>query len=143
MRKDREIWFGYAVNCIKVYPARKAALEELHSMNVTPSYSGGSGSRAPRRATELTAVRELPEGQMQEYEAVRKALEYFKRRGYRDMEKFVSMVYWKKSHTITGAGQKLNLQPSTARRWNYMMKVKVGEGLGRIEDAEEYLRAHR
>ena len=84
------------------------------------------------RQTETLALRELPTTQAREYEAVRRAV------ATEDPQhlKLIDLLYWKQSHTIMGASDKMKIGERTARRWNgdFIRKVAFIYGLMDLED---------
>lgn len=115
MSKPRQPWWGYARNMIRIYPERKKELEELHSQQVT-AMNCGPGGCGNKRRTENIALRQLPKSKQQEYDAVNKAIETTLKlkNGCSRME-IISLVYWKKSHTLEGAGCKVGYAYKEAR----------------------------
>ena len=65
------------------------------------------------------ALRELPEINRRELEAVRRAIEETRAmpNGEERLE-MVRLVFWKRTHTLEGAAMKCHVSYVTARRWH-------------------------
>ena len=117
MSKPRYPWWGYTRNIIRAYPARKKEYENLHEPSVTANMSGMPGGGDVSRGTEDIAIRELPFTKQREYEAVKRAIEATERLwNGRERLKIIELVYWRKSHTLDGAGYKVGYEYKTARK---------------------------
>lgn len=118
MSKARHNWYGYVQNMIRDYPRYCAQLDALHQQSVTANYSGMPRGGAASRTTEAIALRELSETEQHQYDSVRLAIEQTKNMpDGEDRLRMVSMVFWKRSHTLGGAAMVLNVSFSTAKRW--------------------------
>lgn len=132
MSKARYNWWGYVQNMIRDYPRYCAKLDVLHQQTVTANYSGMPGG-GTSRATEKTALRELSTPEQRQYDSVRRAVEKTaKMHDGKPMLELVSMVYWKRSHTVNGAAIALNVSYTTANRWKRMFIYSVAEFYGLI-----------
>lgn len=119
MSKPRYRWWGYIKAVIRSYPALKKEYEDLHEQSVTAKYSGMPGAGNVSRGTENIAIRELPSTKQREYEAVKRAIESVcLLRSGKDRLALVDMVFWKKSHTLSGAAYKLSISDTTAQRYH-------------------------
>ena len=104
---------------IRAYPALKRAESELKRQKVIPSYSGMPKPSGASRSTEETATRELPKGQQRELDAVRYSIETTNRYRNGDLRiKMIDLVYWRNTHTLTGAAMALHVSIDTARHWH-------------------------
>ena len=131
MSKPRYDWWSYAKSMIRKYPALKAELAELHEVSTTAPLSGMPRGTDVKRQTETIAIRELPKNKQREYEAVRRAvLQTGQLRGADTRLGLVDLVFWRRSHNITGAAQKLYISPSTARRYSAEFITLVGKNFG-------------
>ena len=132
MSSPRYDWWSYVKNMIRRYPDMCRKYNELHSPNISPSLSGMPRGGDTTRQTETLALRELPTTQAREYEAVRRAVETEEPKKL----KLIDMLYWKKSHTVMGAADKLNIGERTAKRWNgeFIRRVAFIYGLMDLED---------
>ena len=119
MSKPRYKWWGYIKAVIRSYPGLKKEYEDLHEQSITAKMSGMPGGGGVSRGTEDIAVRELPYTKQREYEAVRRSVEatMLMKTG-KDRIGLVDMVFWKKSHTLSGAAYKLNISETTAQRYH-------------------------
>lgn len=97
----------------------QAAYHDLHIQSSTANYSGEPRGAGASRTTETIAIRELPNTQQREYEAVCRAVKTTERmNGGRDRIKLIDMVFWKRSHTLQGAALAIPCSYRTARRWH-------------------------
>lgn len=119
MSKPRYKWWGYIKNVIRAYPSLKKEYEDLHEQSVTANMSGMPGSGSVSRGTEDIAIRELPYTRQREYEAVRRAIETMSLQPNGEIKlKIIDLVYWKRSHTLEGAGMRVGYEYKTARQIN-------------------------
>ena len=115
MSRPRYRWWQYAKNVIRAYPELKREYDALHEQAITANVSGMPGSGCTGRGVESVALRELPKPKQREYDAVRKTISIIERmKTGKDRLRLIDMVFWKKSHTLTGAAMALNLSYETA-----------------------------
>ena len=108
MSKPKNIWWNYARNMIRVYPDRKREYDALHEQSLAINMSGMPGGGGVSRPLENIAIRELPGVKQREYESVRRAIEETRRfKNGEHRMKIIDLMYWKNSHTMAGAGQKV------------------------------------
>lgn len=132
MSKPRYRWWGYVKNIIRAYPDLEKRLQETKEPSITANPSGGSGGKGVSRKVETAALRELPREEQREYEAVRQAVLITQQmRTGRDRLKLIELCYWKKSHTLEGAADKIHISYDTARnyQWEFIMQVAYQKGL--------------
>ena len=140
MSKPRYPWWQYAKNIIRQYPALKKMHDKLHRQSITPSTSGIQGGGGVSRGTENTALRTLPGKKQLELDAVQQAIEATARLTTgNDRLKMIDIVFWKESHTLSGAAYAIGISYDTAINYHgdFIMLVAYFRGL--IE--EEELRA--
>lgn len=137
MSKPREGWWSYAKWVVRKYPERCRELEELRS-------GGGGSEHAPgapqgiSRPTEQKALRELPRIKQREYDAVRLALDAADLRTYPALRRdLISLVFWRRTHTLQGAAMVLNISYDSARLWQRTFLRDVGRYLDLCEDYSE------
>lgn len=119
MSKPRYRWWGYVKNMIRAYPGLRREYEDLHEQSITANMSGAPGGGGVSRGTEDIAVRELPYTKQREYEAVKRAVEATRLTPTgKDRLELIDMVFWKRSHTLSGAAYRLNLSDTTAQRYH-------------------------
>lgn len=115
MSRPRYNWWQYVKNVIRAYPELKREYDALHEQAVTANVSGMPGGGSAGRGVESVALRELPKPKQREYDAVRKTIAITERiKTGKDRIRMIDMVFWKKSHTLTGAAMALNLSYETA-----------------------------
>lgn len=115
MSKPRYRWWGYVKNVIRAYPGLKREYNELHEQSITANMSGAGGSGGISRGTEITAIRELPRPKQREYDAVKSTILVTEQlRTGKERLKLIDMVFWKGTHTLSGAALALNISYDTA-----------------------------
>ena len=131
MSKPRYGWWGYMKYVLRQYPTHKRKLAELQSMRMTQSYDGGNHSGGITRAAESSALRQLPADEQREFDAVERVIKTTAQ--YEDGEertRLLDMVFFKQSHSLTGAAVKLNVSYSTAKRWHNRAIVQTAIEMG-------------
>lgn len=140
MSKPRYKWWGYVKSIIRQYPALKQEYEALHEQSVTASITGMPGTGAESRDTEDIAIRELPYTKQREYEAVKRAVASVNQsQTANDRLALVDMVFWKRSHTLSGAAYKLNLSYTTAQRYHGEFVIAVARYYGLMDTERDGL----
>lgn len=132
MSKPRYDWWSYVKGMIRRYPELCAKQEELRKTNLSPDLSGmphGHGKISDPVAD--AALRELPEINRREMEAVRKAIEETKRLDTGEERlRMVQLVFWDRTHTLEGAAQKCHISYITACRWHKDFILLTGKIFG-------------
>lgn len=131
MSKPRHYWWPYIKAVIRHYPELCREWEELKTISATPNYDTighGSGISKP---TEQVALKLLPRVKQQEFDAVREALQEIEQKpDGRHKIDLIRLVFWKRSHTLTGAAMTIGISYRTARRWQtefiYLTAEKYG-----------------
>lgn len=132
MSRPRYDWWPYVKGMIRRYPALRLELQQLQGQSITPNYSGVSVKSGTSRSTELTAIRELPTTNQREYEAVRRAIEATERMtASRDRLRIIDLVFWKRSHTLSGAALMIPCHYNTAQKYHadFILTVAAFYGL--------------
>ncbi len=105
---------------IRRYPELCAKEKALRETCLSPKLSGQPGGKG--RASDPTAdaaLRELPEINRRELEAVRKAIEETRRLDTGEERlRMIRLVFWDRTHTLEGAAMKCSVSYVTARRWH-------------------------
>lgn len=137
MSKPRYRWWGYVKNVIRAYPALKREYDELHEQSVTANMSGTGGTEGISRRTESIAIRELPKPKQREYDSVRRTILVTEHlRTGKDRLKLIDLVFWKGSHTLSGAAMALNISYDTAVDYHgdFIMLVAFHKELVTIDE---------
>ena len=120
MSKPREIWWSYVKAMIRRYPELCAKEAELHRQSLSQSITGmphGRGKISDPVAE--AALRELPDKQQRELNAVRGAIA--NTRALPDGEerlRMIKLVFWDRTHTLDGAALELHRCIATIWKWN-------------------------
>lgn len=132
MSKPRYPWWSYAKSMAYRYPELCARQKALHDTTITPAYGGTpGGGRGRADKTADAALRELPEVNRRELEAVREALRYISTQKNADKRlEIIKLYYWRKSHTLYGAALKMGVHEQTAKEWNGEFIKKIAENFG-------------
>ena len=120
MSKPRYDWWPYVKGMIRRYPELCARQEELRRTKMSPNLTGMPGAHGQTSDPVAdAALRELPEINRRELEAVRQAIEETRAlpNGEERLE-MVKLVFWKKMHTLDGAAMTCHVSYITARRWH-------------------------
>ena len=108
MGKAKEPYWTYVKTIIKEYPDLKKKLAIPLEQRVT-SFIGLDG-----------VIHDLPPREQRKLEAIEGAIQKTKKQHPEDAElrlKVISLVYWKKSHTIEGAAMKVPCHRNVAGNW--------------------------
>lgn len=134
MSKPRYDWWGYVKGMIRRYPELCARQEELRKTSLSPDLSGmphGRGKISDPVAD--AALRELPEINRREMEAVQKAIQETQKLDTgKERLRMIRLVFWDRTHTLEGAAQKCNTSYVTARRWHGEFIKTVANAFGLI-----------
>ncbi len=138
MSKPRYDWWSYVKGMIRRYPDLCAKAAELHETSVSPNLSGmpqGKGSTSDPTAN--AALRQLPEINQREMDAVQQALNQTKELSYGEERlKMIRMVFWDKTHTVCGAAIKLNVSETTAVHWHGQFIRTVAAHFGLLAESD-------
>lgn len=132
MSSPRYDWWPYVKGMIRRYPELCARQEELRRTKMSPNLTGMPGAHGQTSDPVAdAALRELPEINRRELEAVRQAIEETRTlpNGEERLE-MVRLVFWKKMHTLEGAAIKCYISYPTAKRWHKEFILLVGENFG-------------
>ena len=120
MSKPRYDWWPYVKGMIRRYPELCARESELHSTSVSPDLSGmPKGRGGTSDPTSNAALRQLPENNRREMEAVRSAIrETCAMPGGEKRMELVRLVFWSRTHTVWGAAAVIGISERTAQAWH-------------------------
>lgn len=119
MSNPRYDWWSYVKGMIRRYPDLKQQYDALHEAGITAPLTGMPRGNNISNPTANAALRELPPIHQKEYEAVYKAIEATKQhKNGKDRLKVIELVFWKESHTLTGAAMQVPCSYDTAKEWH-------------------------
>lgn len=130
MGPTRYRWWGYVKAVIRDYPAKCRELELMRTQG-----GGQALRRAPgaKRTTEIIALRGFTGQKGVEYESVRRAVEVTMLKDCgTEAVTLVDLVFWRQSHTLEGAAQKINISYRTARRWHREFIMLTAKYMGLV-----------
>lgn len=145
MRRYRELskpkykWWGYVRWMVREYPRYRELLSDIKEVNVSPVLS-----HEPRRKNIITdptsraALLSLPPTAQKEYDAVEKALNDADER----VIKMIDLVYWKKTHTVIGAGKTVFLEEAQAKRLHKEFIYSIARNYGLLSPEKEKIKKH-
>ena len=134
MSKPRYGWWSYVKDMIRRYPALCEAHEEELRQRVTQSYSEVPGSGKAERGTEQTVARAMTRIAVREYEAVSQAIEQTRQSGNGEaILRMIRLVYWNRSHTLSGAAMAVYISLPTAKRWHGAFIRLVARNFGLLD----------
>lgn len=137
-------WIYKARNVAKEYKRNCQELRQIEeSLQMSANSSGGSAVRSSKisKPVEAAVERKMMQARylylQQAVGAVEEAIESVLRKPQGDLTiKLFNMVYYDRSHTISGAAQKLCIGEATAKRYtNYFLKM-VAISMGFINFSE-------
>lgn len=131
MSRPRYRWWGYVKNVIRAYPElRKKLMEPIHTP-VTAKYGPQTGQNGAGRALEGAVAKRLSGRDVAEFEAVDAAIrETAKVENGEARLAIIDLVYWKRSHTLAGAGMQVGYSYQRARDMQQKFVCMVAENLG-------------
>ena len=119
MSNPRYDWWPYVKGMIRRYPALVQKQACLHDICITAKISGMPHGTGISNPTEQAALRDLPEINRREMQAVQGAIAQTERSvAGQDKMRVIQLVYWKRSHTLSGAAVELHCSEPTVKRWN-------------------------
>ena len=112
-------WWGYVKGMIRRYPALSAEHDALMEQGITVNYDAIGHSTEASRTVEEIAIRGLPTTHEREYWAVRHAIETTQKLNGGGLRlAIIDCVFFRGSHTLTGAAVKCHVSTRTARRYH-------------------------
>ena len=134
MSKPRYGRWPYVKNMIYSYPSLCTLHQQALTQQITPTYSGLSGGSEGSRKTEQTVVRASTQTAAREYEAVHLAIQETRQLpGGAERLQLIRLVYWKRSHTLTGAALAVHVSFPTAKRWHGEFIRRVARNYGLLD----------
>lgn len=130
MSKPRYRWCGYVKNVIRAYPELERRASELPPVSMTAKYGPSMPSGGAGRPVEVAVVKRLSRRDATEYEAVRAAIRDTAKLPNGDTRlKIIELVYWKRSHTLWGAGREVGYSYAQVKRFQEKFICLVAEKL--------------
>lgn len=131
MSRPRYRWWGYVKSVIRAYPElRKKMMEPIHTP-VTAKYGPHAGQNGAGRALEGAVVKRLSGRDVAEFEAVDAAIrETSKLENGEARLAIIDLVYWKRSHTLAGAGMQIGYSYRRTKDLHQQFVCAVAENLG-------------
>lgn len=120
MSKPRYDWWSYVKGMIRRYPDLCLKEKALRETTLSSNLSGQpNGKGKPSDPTAEAALRELPEINRRELEAVRKAIEETKKLDTGEERlRMIRLVFWGKTHTLDGVSINLHRCKRTIVQWH-------------------------
>lgn len=132
MSKPRYKWWGYAKAIIRAYPEHCAELSARQEQSIIANYNPMSGhSSLPGRTVEALATVTLAPIDQRELDAVAKAISFTQTlKDGSERLNLISLVFFNKTHTLSGAAMQCNVSYQTAKRWHNAFIVNVAKNFG-------------
>lgn len=120
MSSPRYDWWPYVKGMIRRYPELCVRQEELRRTRMSPNLTGMPGAHGQASDPVAdAALRELPEINRREMEAVRQAIaETLTLDTGQERIQVIRCVFWDKTHTLEGAAMKLHRCKRTVAQWH-------------------------
>ena len=120
MSSPRYDWWPYVKGMIRRYPELCARQEELRRTKMSPNLTGMPSAHGQTSDPVAdAALRELPEINRREMEAVRQAIaETLTLDTGEERIQVIRCVFWNKTHTLEGAAMKLHRCKRTVTLWH-------------------------
>ena len=138
MIHNREPWWGFCRNIVRMYPVYLERYRALHDVSMTANYTGLPGDSSPSRSTENVATRELNQTEQRSLDAVEAAIRATQqRRDGVERLRLIGLVYWPKrydqANTIEEAAGKIPVSRRTAMQWHHDFILTVARYRGLLE----------
>lgn len=122
----KETWKRMARDAAYAYPRLHRQLTDMKSPSLTPKLTGMPRGGGTSRTVEDLALRQLPKGDQDAHDAVERALRILgEMRTGAKRRKLVELVYFRRTHTLYGAGVELGISEETAGAWSRDFLVSV------------------
>ena len=124
-------WWSHAKWIIRFQKEREEKLREMQSAKTTANYSAMPRGSDPARTTENLGTVSLGEPADTEMEAVRKAIEETSALpDGKERMRLISLVFWEKTHTLTGACIECHVGDRTGQQWHAEFIHLVAKNMG-------------
>lgn len=135
MSKPRYRWWGYVKNVIYAYPYLKSQCEAPVHMPITAQHSLTPPKTGAERKIENAVSKRVSSNDYAEYEAVLKTVRETVRLDTGEARlTIIDLVYWKRSHTLAGAGMQVGYSYRQARRMQGQFIKLVAKNLGIFDE---------
>lgn len=128
-------WWSYAKYMARNYPNLCEELRQLQSTSTTANYSGEprAGSDTSR-GTESAALRQLSPVKQKEHDSVEHALEIARGKpgNGRLRTSLVDLVFFRQTHTLEGAAQRLHISYGTAKNYAHDFLCDIARFYGML-----------
>lgn len=135
MSKPRYDWWSYIKAIIRRYPERLAEYRDLHDPSFSIALTGLPGRKnSTSDPTAATALKEMPPRVQKEFDAVHKAVKdtLCSPNGQHKI-RLISLVFWKRSHTLAGAAMQIPCGIQTAKKWHGEFIKRVAQNLDLLD----------
>lgn len=139
-------WWPFVLNMIRDYPIRKKAYDDLHDQKITAGFGSTPGGGGASRKTEDTTLRQLPEQEQKEFDAVSKAIaRTLLMESGAIRVKIIKLTMWRNQFTLYGVADFLHIPESRAKqyRWEFVMLVSLFYGLIGEEEYTDEIKKKR
>jgi hypothetical protein len=125
-------WWPYIRKILYDWPH----LKQLHADSLTPGMTQAYGDglwgakNVKARPTERTALKPMSTQEGREYDAVYAAIQTTRLCADGELRlDLIGLVFWRRTHTLSGAAGIVNVSYRTARRWQSDFIYEIAHGL--------------
>lgn len=132
MSTPRYDWWSYVKGMIRRYPGLVEREKELHNTSISPVLSGlPRPINSVSDPTGAAALRELPEINRKEMDAVREAIEETQAmRDGSERMRMIKMAFWSGRNTLDMIASRCHISYRTAIRWHSQFIKLVAKKFG-------------
>ena len=134
MSRPRYGWWGYVKNIIYRYPALCDQHSQAMAQKITQAYAALPSPGGMARTTEDTVSNALSRISTREFDAVRLAIQQTENvKGGDAQLRLIRLIYWERTHTLSGAAMEVHISVPTAKRWHGDFIRRVAQNFGLLD----------
>ena len=134
MSNPRYDWWRYVKGMIYRYPALCDQHSQAMAQKITPSYAAQPSSSESSRTTEDLVARAMSRTNIREFDAVRLAIQQTENvKGGDAQLRLIRLIYWERTHTLSGAAMEVHISVPTAKRWHGDFIRRVAQNFGLLD----------
>lgn len=134
MSNPRYDWWSYVKGMIYRYPALCDQHSQAMAQKITPSYAAQPSSSESSRTTEDLVARAMSRTNIREFDAVRLAIQQTENvKGGDAQLRLIRLIYWERTHTLSGAAMEVHISVPTAKRWHGDFIRRVAQNFGLLD----------
>lgn len=127
----QKYWWSHVKWMIRFQPEREAELRRMQEAVITANYNAMPRGSEPSRTTENLGTVTLGNPADREMRAVQLAVdETMAMKDGEDRMKLIDLVFWKRTHTLTGACIECHISDRQGQRWHADFIHLVAKNIG-------------